>query len=213
MRYKLAIFDWDGTIMDSIARIVAAMQCAAQEFSLPSPETKAIKSIIGLSLPLAVERLFPQHPELHHALVDAYKRQYKLEHQPSTPLFEGVSEVLETLKARGYVLAVATGKGRPGLDRLLAETGLSSFFTVTKSSDDALSKPSPDMLAQILAATQVKADNAVMIGDTTIDLQMAQGINMPAIGVTFGVCTAAELTPFNPVAVVDSFTELLSVLT
>lgn len=213
MRYKLAIFDWDGTIMDSIARIIAAMQCAAQEFSLQPPDASAIKNIIGLSLPVAVARLFPDHTELHTDLVDAYKRQYKLDSQPKTPLFEDVNRVLETLKARGYALAVATGKGRPGLDRLLAETGLSSLFTVTRSSDDAQSKPSPDMLAQILAVTGIALEDAVMIGDTTIDLQMAQAINMSAIGVTFGVCTADELRPLNPIAVVDSFAELLLILT
>lgn len=209
MRYKLVIFDWDGTLMDSVPRIVSAMQNAAKECQLPTASVQSIKAIIGMSLPKAVDTLYPSFAMQHEQLMSAYKRHYQSS-KIATPLFVGAKAVMQSLKARGYKVAIATGKGRPGLDRLLRETGLGEYVDLSRSSDETHSKPSPDMLNQLLTQANLSVSEAVMVGDTTIDLKMAQAINMDRIGVSFGVCSAKELLPLNPRVVLDELEQLLA---
>lgn len=129
-----------------------------------------------------------------------------------TPVFDDVANVLNALKQNGAVLAIATGKGRDGLERLLDQSQLRHFFSATRTSDDAQSKPSPDMLYQLLAELGVSANEAVMIGDTQIDMAMGRAANMDRIGVTMGVHNAQQLSEYDPIATVDSYQQLQQVL-
>mgnify|MGYP001198867032 CR=1 FL=1 len=209
---ELIIFDWDGTVMDSVGKIVATLQGAARHFSVPEPTDEAAKNIIGLSLETAIATLFPEHSQLHPDLVARYKHHYVYEDNTPTPLFAEVETTLAALKRLGYRLAVATGKSRKGLDRLLAESQLTDYFEYTRTSCEAHSKPHPDMLEQILTMCDVSADKALMIGDTQIDMQLAANAKVDAVGVTFGVHNAAQLQQFSPVATVDHFSELRTLL-
>ncbi|MBW4966800.1 MULTISPECIES: HAD-IA family hydrolase [unclassified Pseudoalteromonas] len=210
-QYKLIIFDWDGTIMDSIGKIVNCIKYSAESLSIAPPSDIAIKNIIGLSLEKAMAVLFPNHPTKQTALINAYKAHYKVD-STATPVFDDVANVLNALKQNGAVLAIATGKGRDGLERLLDQSQLRHFFSATRTSDDAQSKPSPDMLYQLLAELGVSGNEALMIGDTQIDLKMAQAANIDSIGVTMGVHNAQQLSEFNPIATVDSYQQLQQVL-
>jgi phosphoglycolate phosphatase len=210
-KYKLVIFDWDGTVMDSISKIVNCIRHSALALNIEPPSDTAIKNIIGMSLELAIEVLFPDDVAQHPALVNGYKQQYRVD-TTATPVFDNVENVLSALKAQGVILAIATGKGRAGLMRLLEQTQLGHYFSATRTSDEARSKPSPDMLEQLLAELAINADEALMIGDTKIDMAMAQAANIDRVGVTMGVHSAAQLSEFSPVATVDNYQQLQRIL-
>ena len=151
MKFKLLIFDWDGTLMDSEARIVDCVKAAITDLGMPSPGDAAISNIIGLGLREAVDTLFPGVDEkLHEGIVTRYRLHYFDEKRTPSQLFNGAREVIETLTERGYLLAVATGKGRQGLNQVLEATGLKSFFHATRCADEAFSKPHPQMLEEII---------------------------------------------------------------
>jgi len=210
-KYKLVIFDWDGTVMDSVGKIVNCIRQSALSLNLTPPSDDAIKNIIGLSLERAIDVLFPEQVKHQKALIEGYKHQYSVDMTP-TPVFDDVASVLSALQEQGIMLAVATGKGRDGLERLLDQSQLRQFFSATRTSDDALSKPSPDMLYQLLQEIGVSADDAVMIGDTKIDMAMGKAANMDRIGVTMGVHNAQQLSELTPVATVDNYQQLQQVL-
>ena len=193
---KLVIFDWDGTLFDSVGQIVASLQFAAQKFKQPLTDDAA-KSIIGLGLPEVAQVLFPNVPELHADILQAYSEHY-VANSKSDAWFEGVSEMLEALKAQGVQLAVATGKSRKGLDRVLKHTQSEDLFVVTRAASETKSKPDPLMLAEILQQTGIQAEHALMVGDTSYDLQMAQNIQMPRVGVGYGVHSVEVLQQFKP---------------
>lgn len=207
--YKLVVFDWDGTVMNSIGRIVSSMQNAAQEINLGVPEQRQVENIIGLSLPKAARQLFPEaSDEQISQLLASYKTEYLFDNKVSTPLFDGVIELLEGLTGQGTLIAVATGKGRKGLDRVMAETNTTHYFHATRGGDEAESKPHPEMLESLLSALNVDACDALMIGDTSFDLEMAQSANVDSIGVTFGVHPEDVLLKYNPVKIAHDVTEL-----
>lgn len=207
--YQLIIFDWDGTLMDSVGRIVSSMQKAAQACNLPVPSITAVKDIIGLSLQVSMQYLFPQtSDELHKTLIQHYSNYYKHLDDTPTPLFPGIDRMMQQLHASGKSLAVATGKSRNGLDRVLAETDMTALFCARRGADEAKSKPDPLMLQQILDELNMPAQSAVMVGDSVHDLAMAQAIGMDSIGVTWGVHDKAMLEHHQPVAIVDSVAEL-----
>ena len=210
-KYKLVIFDWDGTVMDSVTKIVNCIRSSAESLNLVPPSDEAIKNIIGMSLEKAIDVLFPDNVAQHQALISGYKYQYSVDTTP-TPVFANVVSVLNALKEQGIVLAVATGKGRGGLERLLDQSQLRHFFSATRTSDDAQSKPSPDMLYQLLEELGISAQDAVMIGDTQIDMTMAKAAGMDRIGVTMGVHNAQQLNKLSPVATVDNYLQLQQVL-
>ena len=166
MQYKLVIFDWDGTLMDSVPKIVNVLKLAAKQCGAAIPRDEDAKSIIGLSLPTAVAKLFPHDEDKWEALAQAYKTVYKEGDYTPTPLFTGANELLDALAGGQVQLAVATGKSRTGLNRLMAETSTEDYFVTTKTADEAQSKPNPDMLNQILTMTGVAAEDAIMIGDS-----------------------------------------------
>lgn len=212
-RVSLVVFDWDGTVMDSIGRIVSSMQSAARLTKLAVPSDHAVKQIIGLSLDPAFDILFSNLTAIkRQQLFEHYRDQYLTHDTTPTPLFDGVETVLKQLKDNNIKLAVATGKARKGLQRMFDETGLASYFDFSRCADEAQSKPDPDMLKQILAKLAIPAEQAVMVGDTSHDMKMAQAIAMPRIGVTHGVHDAEVLNQYQPKAIIDSIPELLGVL-
>ena len=210
---KLVIFDWDGTISDSVARIVNSMQSAAVELDMTMPTYLEVKEIIGLGLTEAVFRLFPQASrEQVFQLQTSYSRHYRAEDSAPCPFFPGVEETLHQLKADGYQLAVATGKSRAGLDRVLLSLGMENFFHNSRCADETLSKPHPLMLEELLAEFDLPAEAAVMIGDTEFDMEMAMNAGMPRIAVSYGAHHADRLHAFEPLACVDLFSEIKSSL-
>lgn len=207
--YQLIIFDWDGTVMDSIRRIVSCMQKSAKACNLPVPSAEAVKDIVGLSLIVAMQRLFPlATEEQRQQLVQQYSDYYKFLDDTPTPLFPGMDEMMKQLHAAGKFLAVATGKSRRGLERVLAETEMAGLFCTRRGADEAKSKPHPLMLQQILAELQLPVERAVMVGDSVHDLAMAQAMGMDSIGVTWGVHERSALEEHKPVAILDSVTDL-----
>ncbi|WP_204483558.1 HAD-IA family hydrolase, partial [Aeromonas veronii] len=212
---RLAIFDWDGTLMDSVGRIVACVQGAARDCELAVPSPAQIRQIIGLSLDVAMSRLFPLCSDSGTAiderqiatLIDRYRHHYLHDATPS-PLFAGAGELLHDWRSRGLQLAIATGKSRRGLDRVLDETGLRPLFVTSRGADEARSKPDPLMLEQILDELGLSPRQAVMIGDSVHDMAMAEAIAMSCIGVTWGVDSCDALSRYEPVAVVDSIRAL-----
>jgi phosphoglycolate phosphatase len=207
--YKLVIFDWDGTLMDSVDRIVSSMQSAAQTVGLVSPLDHDVKQIIGLSLTTALETLFTSiTAEQIEAMLVHYKYEYLAGDNTPTPLFANATDLLTQLKQQNKLLAVATGKGREGLNRVLNVSATSAFFNTTRCAGEMPSKPDPTMLNSILDELNIAAHEAVMIGDTSHDLKMAQNAGVDSIGVTFGVHDREVLSRYKPKAIVDSLIEL-----
>jgi phosphoglycolate phosphatase len=194
MRYQLVVFDWDGTLMDSEARIVTCIQAAARDVGIAEPSHAAARDIIGLGLDEAIARLFPDEAaKALGALVDRYRHHWLGDTLAPAPLFAGAREVLQQLEQAGYLLAVATGKSRRGLDKVLDETGLRSHFVATRCADEAFSKPHPQMLLDILERVGVGAQDALVVGDTEYDMQMAKNARADAVGVSYGVHTPDRL--------------------
>ena len=207
---KLIIFDWDGTLFDSVGQIVKSLKFAAEQFNQPLTD-EAAKSIIGLGLPEVAQVLFPQVPELHKDILQSYADHY-VAHSKSDEWFAGVSEMLHDLKAQGVELAVATGKSRRGLDRVLGQTQSLELFSATRAASETKSKPDPLMLAEILQETNVLVEHAIMVGDTSYDLEMARNIAMPRVGVTYGVHTPDVLNQFSPLYLANNVSELYAFL-
>jgi phosphoglycolate phosphatase len=204
MKYKVIIFDWDGTLMDSIDKIVACVKAAAEDCQLTPPSTLAIRHIIGLSLDIAMAKLFPDSTrEQQIEVANAYRHQYVSSDQYETPFYPGIRSWLNGLKEQGYILAVATGKGRHGLNLLLDKFQLTSLFAVTYCADQTGSKPDPLMLNRTLDDLGIDASQALMVGDTSYDLEMANNANMDCLGVSYGVHSKNVLKQFNPIAIVD----------
>lgn len=211
--YKLVIFDWDGTLMDSIDRIVSSMQSAARTVGLASPIDHDVKQIIGLNLTTALKVLFPNiTAEQIAAMLVQYKYEYSEGDNTPTPLFVNATNLLTQLKQHNKLLAVATGKGREGLNRVLKVSETGDFFNTTRCAGEMPSKPDPKMLHSILEELKIAPHEAIMIGDTSHDLKMAQNAKVDSIGVTFGVHDRQELNRYQPKAVVDSLAELHQLL-
>lgn len=211
--YKLVIFDWDGTLMDSVDRIVSSMQSAAETVGLFIPSNDDVKQIIGLSLNVALERLFLgiTADQIKDMLIQ-YKYQYIEGDKTPTPLFDNAMSLLLALKQEQKLLAVATGKGRDGLNRVLQISDTHHFFHTTRCAGEMRSKPDPEMLHSILAELSIGPHEALMIGDTSHDLEMARNAGVDSIGVTFGVHDANVLQQYAPKAIVDSISELHALL-
>jgi len=209
-KFKLLVFDWDGTLMDSEARIVSCVRAATRDMAIETPADEQIRDIIGLGLKEALEKLFPgSDAPFKERFIDFY-RHYFL-HEDSTPslLFPHAQEVLNGLVAQDYLLAVATGKGRPGLNKVLDETGLKSLFHATRCADETFSKPHPEMLMQIMDELGIEPSDTLMIGDTEYDLQMAINAGTHGLAVSYGVHTVDRLNQFNPLGCLDDISELL----
>lgn len=206
LKTELVIFDWDGTLYNSVGQIVASLQHAAEQHELCLTD-EAAKSIIGLGLPEVMQTLFPEAPELHDSILKAYGDHY-IANSTNDAWFDGVAELLHDLKAQGLKLAVATGKNRRGLDRVIAKTQSTHLFDVTRAANETRSKPDPLMLQEILTVTGVSVERAVMIGDSSYDLEMAQRLDMPRIGVGYGVHSIEVLQQFKPLTIAKDVQEL-----
>jgi len=212
-RFELLIFDWDGTLMDSIGWIVHCMQTAADRVGCTIPTPAAAKDVIGLSITRALETLFPDAgPELREQLLRAYGQQYASRTLGPGDLFAGVRDMLEDLNGAGYRLAVATGKTRAGLQNALQATGTEELFCITRAADETASKPDPKMLFEIIRHVEVAPERALMIGDSIHDLQMAQNAQISSIGVSCGAHSEQILQQYRPLLCLQQPAELLNII-
>lgn len=210
---RLVVFDWDGTLMDSTGHIVAAATGAIAQLGFPVRSPEAIRDIIGLGLRESWQRLFPElGADDFMPFVAAYRDHFLAPDRQASRLFAQAAEVVETLAGRGFLLGVATGKSRVGLERELAETGLARFMAGTRTADDTRSKPNPDMLLELMAEIGARPEETLMVGDTEWDLEMARRAGVAAIAVSYGAHAAERLHPYAPLACLDAIDGLLAVL-
>ncbi len=209
----LYIFDWDGTLVNSVARIVSSLKLAAHELSLEMLSDQRYQEIIGLGLKEAVDHLYSGVDDaMQSAMRDAYSKHFVAADVAPCPFFEGVTETLQQLRSEGHHVAVATGKSRRGLDRVLAQLEWQDYFHATRCADETASKPHPLMLHQILQQLDYSPDEAVMVGDTTFDLEMARNAGMRRVGVSYGAHPVSRLATSQPMAIIDNFADLMHVL-
>jgi phosphoglycolate phosphatase len=209
--YQLIIFDWDGTIMDSAQKIANCIQAAARDTGLDAPTSEQAKSIIGLGLFEALRRLFPSASGSQvNAMIGAYKHHFVIADDTKQALFDGVAQGLQSLEDGGAVLAVATGKSRAGLNRAFAELDLAHHFITSRCADETRSKPHPQMLHEILDFTAIEPDKAIMVGDTTFDLDMAANARMAGLGAGYGVHSEQALLDSKALAVLQNFNEIIA---
>ncbi|NOX76311.1 MAG: HAD-IA family hydrolase [Gammaproteobacteria bacterium] len=206
-RFELVVFDWDGTLMDSEAHIVASMRRAIDDLKLPLMDDNNIRNIIGLGLREAIMDLYPQqNDDTVQSIADRYRYHF-LADDPCEP-FEGAEAVLKQLQQQGYLLAVATGKGRRGLDRVLEATGFGAYFLETRCADETISKPHPQMLLEIMETLDVAPERTLMVGDTEYDLNMAHAAGATALAVDYGVHERERLLACKPAGCLNSIQTL-----
>lgn len=207
-QFDLIVFDWDGTLMDSTAVIAGSIQAACKDLGLTVPSGQAARYIIGLGLNEAIAHLLPSLPDVDYPkLVERY-RHYFLSRDADIPLFEGAERIVRDLHQAGFLLGIATGKGRHGLDRVLEQTGLRECFHETRCADECFSKPHPEMLHQLIGALGATSQRTLMIGDTSHDLLMAQNAGVAALAVSYGAHTRSDLLRLAPLACLDSIEDL-----
>jgi phosphoglycolate phosphatase len=210
-RFDLIVFDWDGTLINTIDWIVHCLQDAGQQYGLTMPAPQAAKDVIGLCIDNAVAALYPDADSAtQQQIVTHYSQTYFSKQLSQNDFFPGVYEMLIQLKQSGHQLAVATGKTRQGLDKALAATETQNVFSITRCADETASKPNPKMLHEIMDYTQTLPERTVMVGDSIHDLEMANNANIPSIGVTCGANDQASLLKYNPLFCMSKPTELLN---
>jgi phosphoglycolate phosphatase len=208
-RVQLIVFDWDGTLMDSETQIVHAIYAAIDDLDLEKRSIDQCRNIIGLGLKEAIETLYPGRDEaFRRKFVDRYRHHWFADTHTSE-LFPGARETLHLLKECGFELAVATGKGRTGLNKVLLATELETVFSATRCSDETQSKPHPQMLLEILRELDIEAHQALMVGDTEYDLAMAVEAGVAPIAVSYGVHKRERLLEHRPLACLDNISELV----
>ena len=209
MSYELIIFDWDGTLADSTGRIVDSMQKAGRLVGLPELSDAAVQNIIGLGLPEALLVLWPDITDEQMTMMrEAYARNFVYDSQVQMSLFDGAEAMLKRLQKAGLLLAVATGKSRKGLDRLLHDLSLGHYFAATRCADETLSKPDPLMLNELLTQLSIPAGRALMVGDTTYDLDMARAAGVDSVAMGHGAHEDEVLLASGPKVLCHSITEL-----
>jgi phosphoglycolate phosphatase len=207
-RFDLIVFDWDGTLMDSAAAIVAAINAACVDLGLEPPSEHRARHVIGLGLGEALRLAIPQlEVARYEEMIAAYRRHY-LANDGVLGLFDGIDSLLADLRGRDKVLAVATGKSRVGLDRALTHTGIGHHFTITRCADECFSKPHPQMLLEIMDELEIAAERTLMVGDTTHDLEMAAAAGTASLAVAYGAHPPGHLAVHGVLAVVDSPADL-----
>ncbi|MFC0398647.1 HAD-IA family hydrolase [Paraburkholderia rhizosphaerae] len=207
-QFDLIVFDWDGTLMDSTAHIARSIQAACRDLGLPVPATEAASFVIGLGLRDALHIAAPTlDPADYPRLAERYRFHFLVK-DPTTELFAGAREMLVELRDTGYLLGIATGKSRVGLNRALDQARLTSLFDGTRCADETFSKPHPAMLHELTRELGQDPARTVMIGDTTHDLQMAANAGVAGVGVAYGAHPADSLTPFAPKFIADNIGSL-----
>lgn len=214
---RLVVFDVDGTLVDSQAHILAAMKRAFAAIDRPPPPRAAVLGIVGLSLPVAMARLAPDMPDRVATLVEAYKSAFaslrEADGRPLSPLFPGARRCLDALSADPWTLVgIATGKSRRGLDHLFELHGFGALFHTVQVADDHPSKPHPAMLEACLSETGVEASRAVIVGDTTFDVEMGRAAGFRTIGVGWGYHDTGDLRAAGADLVIEGFSDLLPAL-
>src|SRR6266404_5267140 len=209
-RFRLLVFDWDGTLADSTTIIAEAIQRACRDLDLPPPDDVAARFVIGLGLADALRHVAPTLPAADYPRLSERYRHHYISREPEITLFAGAREMLDELDARGFLLAIATGKARAGLTRALVQQRLEHRFIASRCADEGFPKPHPDMLLNLMDCCGVDAVETLMIGDTTHDLELARNAGARAVAVTYGAHTLAGLADLSPLATVASVAELAS---
>ncbi len=209
---RLLVLDVDGTLVDSIHNIVAAMERAAAAHGLDCPPPARCRRVVGLELVEAVATLFPDHePVLHRAVAESYKQAFHMlraapDHVEA--LYPGALEALRAFDEAGVLLGIATGKSRRGVATMLAHHGLEGRFLTIQTADGNPGKPHPGMLRRAMAETGVRPAQTVMVGDTSYDMAMARAAGCHAVGVSWGYHPVAELHDAGAHAVIDDYASL-----
>ena len=207
-QFDLIVWDWDGTLANSTGMIVDAIVLAAKQVGLPALNPVAASNIIGLGLKESIKALFGDlPPDLAQKLAQQYSANYYAG-EAAIPLFAEAKSTIIELNRRGYKLAVATGKGRRGLNLALQHSGLTPYFHATKTVDECHSKPHPQMLDELMDECVITPARTLMIGDTSYDLQMAQNAGVQAVAVTFGAQSREQLLAYNPIQMFNQFSDL-----
>jgi phosphoglycolate phosphatase len=212
-QFPLLVFDWDGTLVDSIERIVTSLQHASKQAVDADVSDTQAKDVIGLGLMEAIIKLHPELDTQHQSaelenIAKTYRQHYLYDNPVPAPLFSGVNKLLNDLQNEGYTMAISTGKSRIGLDQSIEEHKVADYFATTRCAGENKSKPHPEMLHEILHELKFSAAQTLMIGDSEHDMKMANNANMPCIGVTHGVHDASTLEKYNPLICLNNITEL-----
>lgn len=209
-RFDLIIFDWDGTLIDTIDWIVSCLQNAAVQCRFKVPDPQAAKDVIGLSIDNATRHLFPDATdEDRKRFITHYSRAFFSKRLSRADLFDGVFEMLNRLKENDYRLAVATGKGRKGLQEALRQTETEHLFDITRCADETASKPDPFMLREIIGYLDIPSERALMVGDSIHDLQMARNAGVASVAVACGAHGQELLKQHNPLSCLTRTSQLL----
>jgi phosphoglycolate phosphatase len=212
-KFDLIVFDWDGTLVDSVDWIVQCLNKAAGEQGCAIPKEQDVKDIIGLSIHKALDKLFPElEQENRRQMISSYSDAFFSKQITEDDLFFGVDDMLLQFKQMGYLLAVATGKSRHGLDRAMQGTGLENFFNMTRCADETASKPSPKMLDEIIKQMNVSRERVVLVGDSTHDMEMAVNAGISSIAVLCGANSQEQLRQYKPLLHLRQTIELLEIL-
>ena len=211
MKYRLIAFDWDGTLVDSVDHIVSSVKYAAEKLAFNSLDDDSVKNIIGLGMAEAIKTLYSSVTDADIVRFRGfYSEAFFSEVIGRGHLFPNVEKVLHHFQNQEVMLAVATGKGRNGLDKALDSTGLRSYFSIERCADESASKPDPLMLEQIMSVMKIKPSEMLMVGDTDFDLDMAARAGVDSVGVSYGAQARHRLEAFNPLCIVDDLNELLT---
>jgi phosphoglycolate phosphatase len=208
LNFDLIAFDWDGTLFDSTQIIVRSIQLAVADVGGTVPTNEAASYVIGLGLMEALAHAAPDVPQARYPELGKRYRHHYAVHQNDITLFEGVVPLLNDLKERGHLLAVATGKSRRGLDEALQAVELKGCFDSSRTADETAGKPHPRMLHELMSEFGVKPERTLMIGDTTHDLQMALNAGCASVGVSYGAHEPTAFEPLKPRVVAHSVQEL-----
>jgi len=207
-QFDLLVFDWDGTLFDSTALITRCIQAACVDVGVAMPTDEQASYVIGMGLVEALQHAAPGLARERYPELGARYRHHYMARQHEIVFFDGTLTMLEALKARGHLLAVATGKSRRGLDDALSGSALRGLFDATRTADETASKPDPRMLHDLMGDLVVPPERTVMIGDTTHDLQLAQNAGVACIGVSYGAHDHSAFEPYSPRFVAHSTAEL-----
>ena len=207
-RFDLIAFDWDGTLFDSTAIIVRSIQDAVRDVGGTVPTDEAAAWVIGMALPQALAHAAPDVPRERYTELGNRYRYHYLQHQDDLSLFDGVLPMLEGLRTRGHLLAVATGKSRRGLDQVLHQVQLRGMFDGSRTADETAGKPHPLMLQELMAEFGVEPERLLMIGDTTHDLAMARAAGCASVGVGYGAHDTAGFAELGLLCVASSVADL-----
>jgi phosphoglycolate phosphatase len=209
---KLIVFDWDGTLADSVNKIIACKEFLARKYNLPVPSEKTIRNVLGIKFELAMATCFPTAPP---DLLFKLGKEFNIlmqEKAYQANLFPYAKEILHLLKEQKYKIAIATSKAKVELTTALAHNGLEDFFDAVCCSEEYDGKPVPTMLNHLMKVFKVQPEECLMLGDTSIDIMFAQNAGIKTVCVTFGAHSVEKLKAMNPLALIEDWRELPATL-